>query len=162
KWVVAYEEKLHSTINGSVCLYEKLAQDLSELILEENLMILEPADVVGMTTTGAAKFRALLQKIKPRIVIMEEAAEVLEAHVLTTLTPSCQHLIMIGDFNQLKPKLTDDTLGSEYRLDVSLFERMVKNKIPCEQLSHQVQERDSLLAESCSLPPGKASRITMR
>ncbi|XP_038654615.1 NFX1-type zinc finger-containing protein 1-like [Scyliorhinus canicula] len=144
KWKVTYEEKLHSTINESFCLYEKTAQDLSDLILEENLMILERADVVGMTTTGAAKYRALLQKLNPRIVIMEEAAQVLEAHVLTTLTPSCQHLIMIGDFNQLKPKLSDYTLGSEYRLDVSLFERMVKNKIPCEQLSHQHRMRPEI------------------
>lgn len=30
------------------------------------------------------------------VVIVEEAAEVLEAHVVTALSASCQHLILIG------------------------------------------------------------------
>ena len=40
-----------------------------------------------MTTTGAAKYQGALQQIAPRIVIMEEAAEVLEAHLVTSLSP---------------------------------------------------------------------------
>ncbi len=38
-----------------------------------------------MTTTGAAKHLERLKEIKPRIVIMEEAAEVLEPHLVLTL-----------------------------------------------------------------------------
>ena len=29
-------------------------------------------------------------------VVVEEAAEVLEAHIITSLSESCQHLILIG------------------------------------------------------------------
>jgi len=54
-----------------------------------------------MTTTGAAKFRKVLQKVRPRLVIVEEAAEVLEAHTITSLNPECQHLILIGDHQQV-------------------------------------------------------------
>lgn len=50
---------------------------------------------------GAAKFRKLLQNVQPKIVIVEEAAEVLEAHIITTLSSSCQHLILIGDHQQV-------------------------------------------------------------
>ncbi|CAG8486394.1 199_t:CDS:10, partial [Diversispora eburnea] len=46
--------------------------------------------------------------------------EVLEAHVLASLTKSAQHLILIGDHNQLRPKIRKD-----YRFDVSLFERLI-------------------------------------
>jgi hypothetical protein len=31
------------------------------------------------------------------IVIVEEAAEVLEAHIITAVTRHCQHLILIGE-----------------------------------------------------------------
>lgn len=55
-----------------------------------------------MTTTGAAKFRTLLQEVRPLLVIVEEAAEVLEAHTITTLSQSCQHLILIGDHQQVR------------------------------------------------------------
>lgn len=55
-----------------------------------------------MTTTGAAKFRNVLQEVRPRLVIVEEAAEVLEAHTITTLSKACQHLILIGDHQQVR------------------------------------------------------------
>lgn len=55
-----------------------------------------------MTTTGAAKFRTILQEVHPRLVIVEEAAEVLEAHTITTLSQACQHLILIGDHQQVR------------------------------------------------------------
>lgn len=58
--------------------------------------------VIGMTTTGAAKYRKLLQEVRPCLVIVEEAAEVLEAHTITTLSPACQHLILIGDHHQVR------------------------------------------------------------
>ena len=37
-------------------------------------------------------------------MVVEEAAEVLEAHVLAALAPQTQHLILIGDHEQLRPK----------------------------------------------------------
>lgn len=55
-----------------------------------------------MTTTGAAKYRKVLQKVRPPLVIVEEAAEVLEAHTVTTLSKACQHLILIGDHQQVR------------------------------------------------------------
>lgn len=55
-----------------------------------------------MTTTGAAKYRKTLQQLKPRLVIIEEAAEVLEAHTITSLSKECQHLILIGDHQQVR------------------------------------------------------------
>ncbi|XP_060681651.1 NFX1-type zinc finger-containing protein 1-like [Hemiscyllium ocellatum] len=144
KWRKAYQEKLQASINKHVNLYEEKTQELSELMVEEDAMLLKTADVISMTTTGAAKYRALLQKVEPRIVLVEGAAEVLEAHVVTALTPSCQHLIMIGDHKQLRPKLTDHTVASQYHLDVSLFERMIKNKIPYVRLSQQHRMRPEI------------------
>lgn len=40
-----------------------------------------------------------------QIVICEEAAEVLEAHVLASLTRHTEQLILIGDHEQLRPKV---------------------------------------------------------
>lgn len=42
--------------------------------------------------------------MEPRIVIVEEAAEVLEAHTIATLSKACQHLILIGDHQQVKAR----------------------------------------------------------
>lgn len=56
-----------------------------------------------MTTTGAARLQTSLQALKCQIVIVEEAAEVLESHIVTSLTSHCAHLILIGDHQQLRP-----------------------------------------------------------
>lgn len=62
----------------------------------EHRAILEEAKIIGMTTTAAARYQDVLQNVQPPIVIVEEAAEVLEAHIITSLNASCQHLILIG------------------------------------------------------------------
>lgn len=46
--------------------------------------------------------------MEPRIVIVEEAAEVLEAHTIATLSKACQHLILIGDHQQVKQEFLKD------------------------------------------------------
>lgn len=57
---------------------------------------MKTAKVIGMTTTGAARYQHVLQQVGPEIVVVEEAAEVLEAHIVTALSKKCQHLILIG------------------------------------------------------------------
>ena len=100
---------------------------------------LQEADIIGLTTTGAAKHNSLLSKIDTKIVIIEEAAEVLEAHVVSSLNHNTQHLVLIGDHKQLRPKTNDHILARDHHLDVSLFERLVSNGFPCVTL--QVQHR---------------------
>lgn len=50
-----------------------------------------------MTTTGRAKKAKMFEGVNFSIVIVEEAAEVFEAHIVTALTEKTQHLILIGD-----------------------------------------------------------------
>ena len=64
-----------------------------------------------LLTRGAAKYRQILQKVEPRIVIVEEAAEVLEAHTIATLSRACQHLILIGDHQQVDQGPLEDGLA---------------------------------------------------
>ena len=45
------------------------------------LRVLKNADVIGVTTTGAAKNLSLLSALGAQIVICEEAAEVMESHL---------------------------------------------------------------------------------
>lgn len=75
--------------------------------------------------------------------MIEEAAEILEAHVLTSLSPSTQHLIQIGDHKQLRPKVESYELsvqaGRGHSLNVSLFERLVTAGAPHTTL--EVQHR---------------------
>ena len=108
--------------------------------------ILSRARVIGMTTTCAARYRHILQKICPKIVLVEEAAEVLEAHIITSLTKGCEHLILIGDHQQLSPAPAVYELTKKYKLDVPLFERMVNVGVQRERLSVQHRMRPEIAA----------------
>ncbi|EFX71347.1 hypothetical protein DAPPUDRAFT_129702 [Daphnia pulex] len=113
-------------------LYFENAKKLKDVRNLESAEICQKADIVGLTTTGAAKQRALLNHLKPKIVVVEEAAEVLESHVVCALSTSCQQLVLIGDHQQLRPPVTVYKLAKDYFLDVSLFERLIKNGMePC-------------------------------
>ena len=61
----------------------------------QRLAVLRGARVIGCTTTGAAMQKELLADVGPAVVMVEEAGELLEAHVLTSLSPRTQHLIMV-------------------------------------------------------------------
>lgn len=98
--------------------------------------MLQEADIVGVTTTGLAKNLDLLRHLDSKVLICEEAGEVLESHVLTALLPSIEHAILIGDHLQLRPQIVNYELsaanprGEKYSLDVSLFERLVQPARP--------------------------------
>ncbi|OQR79981.1 NFX1-type zinc finger-containing protein 1-like [Tropilaelaps mercedesae] len=105
-------------------------------------IIKQCCSVVGMTTTGAAKYNKLVRQLQPQIVVVEEAAEILEAHLLASLTPSLKQLILIGDHQQIQPSTTVHTLGTKFGMQVSMFERLVKNKLTYVQLQEQHRMRD--------------------
>ena len=53
--------------------------------------------IIACTTTGAAIYRDAIQSANPEILVVEEAGEVLECHVLAALGKHCKQLILIGD-----------------------------------------------------------------
>lgn len=65
----------------------------------------------------------------------------LEAHIVTSLCSRTDHLILIGDHQQLKPNPAVYELAKKYNLETSLFERMIKNGVACHQLKLQHRMR---------------------
>ena len=50
--------------------------------------VLQDADVIGITTTGLAKRIATLQRVRCKVVLCEEAGEVMEPHMISALLPA--------------------------------------------------------------------------
>eukprot|EP00804_Cyclotella_cryptica_P021863 CCRYP_000836-RA/>CCRYP_000836-RA protein AED:0.40 eAED:0.12 QI:0/0/0/0.5/1/1/6/0/1669 len=129
--------------------YQLLSSEKEVISMEIESRILNDARIIGATTTGAAKYRDLLRIKSAGVVIVEEAGEVLEPHIISALseptvnTKETKHLILIGDHKQLRPKVESYRLtkvsGHGYDFDVSLFERMILAGYPSAML--QVQHR---------------------
>ncbi|KAL6886696.1 hypothetical protein HDV57DRAFT_398647 [Trichoderma longibrachiatum] len=112
--------------------YAELMERRGRVRSDVDLRCLNQANVIGVTTTGLAKNLVLLRKLRCKVMLCEEAGEVLEAHILTALLPSIEHAILIGDHLQLRPQIQNYELqstnprGRQYSLDTSLFERLVE------------------------------------
>ena len=136
-WIENYCEHCKVEVHRSEQEYQQLCMEWEQVRFEQEEQIIRRATVVGMTTTGAAKYHSVLQNVAPKVVVIEEAAEVMEAHILTSLTHKTEHTILIGDHKQLRPKAAVYELGRNHNLEVSLFERMVMNNMDCKRLSVQ-------------------------
>ncbi|KAI2471127.1 P-loop containing nucleoside triphosphate hydrolase protein [Annulohypoxylon bovei var. microspora] len=117
-------------------VHQRAKKRYDKIFGEMDLRVLGDADIIGVTTTGLAKNLEMLRKLDTKVLLCEEAGEVLESHILTALLPSVEHAILVGDHLQLRPHIGNYELsvvnpnGERYALDVSLFERLVRPTRP--------------------------------
>lgn len=134
---------------------DSIQQQLTNIHDEVDRRILQNADVIGITTTGLAKRISTLKRVKCKVVICEEAGEVVEAHMISAFLPTVEHLIQIGDHEQLRPQINNFSLsleskqGTLYQLDRSQFERLSvgergRPRIPVAQLDVQRRMRPEI------------------
>lgn len=138
----------HLQEEAKTCLRDKVRQKAKAYDVQARLRrignwekdetILRKQKIIGMTTTGFGKYRGLIAALQPKVVLIEEAAETLEAPVISTCVPSLQQLILVGDHQQLRPHCNVSAHeGKPYYLNISLFERMVKNNVDYDILRKQ-------------------------
>ncbi|XP_028399879.1 NFX1-type zinc finger-containing protein 1-like isoform X2 [Dendronephthya gigantea] len=123
--------------------YEDNAKLHQDYLDDSTVNTLKEYDVIGMTVTGAALRLHLLDQLKPCAVIVEEAAEIIEGQLLAVLPPTIQHLVMLGDQKQLKPRLNCYQLKKR-NLDCSMFERLINYKLDYQMLDKQCRMRDDI------------------
>jgi superfamily I DNA and/or RNA helicase len=77
-------------------------------------------------------------------MIVEEAAEILESQLVAVIPSSVQHLIMIGDHQQLRPQVHYEILCRKCNFHISMFERLIKGGLDYAQLNKQGRMRDEI------------------
>jgi len=127
QWLLEVHHNARENLPEISRLLERNAEHRASLERDRKLAVLREMAVVGMTTTAVSKYQQLLKELRPEMVVVEEAAEVLEAHILTALHPRTQHVVLIGDHQQLRPSTAVYRLSKNFALDVSMFERLIKN-----------------------------------
>ena len=124
---------------------QKLGNDSKVGRWETDYEVLRGARIIGMTTTGLSKYRALVSSLNPRVVMIEEAAETLEAFTSTACMESLEQLILVGDHQQLRGHVNCNIFeGHPSYLDMSMFERLTNNGIEYTQLTTQRRMRPEI------------------
>jgi len=143
-WGAAIHRRRVNELRSCAARAERTRREMERLDRDVDAEVLRGAKVVGLTTTSVAKRRDLLRLIGAEVLICEEAAEVLEAHVLAAVSSTTKHVVLIGDHEQLRPGTAVYKLATEYNLDVSLFERLVKNGVRATMLETQRRMRPGI------------------
>ncbi|OMJ65739.1 hypothetical protein SteCoe_37695 [Stentor coeruleus] len=115
--------------NYSTLLYQKR-------IYEKNLKknIIEKYKIICTTCISSANF--LLKTKCFKHVIIDEATQALEAEVLICLMKGANHLILLGDSQQLGAVVKSEE-AKNLGLDISLIDRLSDIGVPCEMLCEQ-------------------------
>ncbi|CCM04279.1 uncharacterized protein FIBRA_06450 [Fibroporia radiculosa] len=164
---LAYSSNLQH-YEGLRTSYRDACKEYNDIRDETRRRLLSQSDLIGCTTTGAAKLTSLLSNISPQVLMVEEAGQVLEAHILTSLVPSgnpeyvffvsagltslvVKHLICIGDPQQLRPTLATFALSMDsergkqlFKFDRSMMERLAESGLPMSQINVQRRMRPSI------------------
>lgn len=158
KWFSAILREKVERVQSLARQYD-LAQSLMDVQFNESKVhTLRAKRVIGSTTTGAAMYTKLLESAQPDIVIVEEAGEIQESHVLTALTSSVKQLVLIGDHKQLRPKINNYNMtvekGEGYDLNRSMFERLILQGHPHTTLQkqHRMHPDISVLVRELTYP----------
>jgi hypothetical protein len=153
---IDYNTELEKGLMAALSAHQDLEKERYEIQDDKNLRILQDANVIGLTTTGLAKNLHLLRKLGSKVLVCEEAGEVLEAHLLTCFLPSMQHVVLIGDHQQLRPGIANYDLSSEsvygkqFSFDVSLFERLINPQPGLQRLPYSTLETQRRMHPSVS------------
>jgi hypothetical protein len=128
-WFKQWQETGNASLFEALDRAASLRGAINAVHEDVNRRALIEADVVGITTTALARHIDTLRRIGTKVIICEEAAEVMEAHVISALMPGVEHFIQIGDHRQLRPQIQNHSLslesstGKAWQLDRSQFER---------------------------------------
>ncbi|KAF9146114.1 NFX1-type zinc finger-containing protein 1 [Mortierella sp. GBA39] len=142
-WLQRYQATIIKKLGELNEKFNIIGENIRAGLRANDVNLLRTARVIGMTTTAASKYHDLLWALKPKVMICEEASETMEAHIISALTPTIQHLILIGDHEQLRPSMSVNDLKN-LNIDVSLFERLVTNHFPYSMLDCQRRMRPEI------------------
>lgn len=101
------------SVSAKASTFDATQHTLHEALGQKDTELIHKKRIAACTITAAAMYTKQLQTAAPRIILVEEAGEILESHVLTALTPSTKQLILIGDHKQLRPKVNNYDLTVE-------------------------------------------------
>ncbi|KAK8840420.1 hypothetical protein M9Y10_030624 [Tritrichomonas musculus] len=131
KAMIQYLKEISYPLTTMINGYEsQLHEEEADFLIEETESAgdyLKGMKLIGMTSTVASCRKEALEIAGCEIVIVEEAGELTESMLSCILPTTMKRLILIGDYQQLRPKVEYELTFKPFCYDISLFEKLVKN-----------------------------------
>ena len=124
EWVDVLESERVDALYKLWESYDNRFADLEREKALQDISILQGKRIIGCTTTAAAKYGFSIRAAAPEVVLVEEAGEILESHVLTALGPRVSQLILIGDHKCVH------TASQAWRPQTNMNDHGLDNSVP--------------------------------
>jgi hypothetical protein len=147
RWKTDIMKERISRLHSCGVQFNEALVDINAIFSEKDRHLMQQKRVIACTTTAAAKYVSSIQSASPGVLLVEEAGEILESHILTAAGPETEQMILIGDHKQLRPKAHYDLSVEKrdgYDLNRSLFERLILKGYPHQTLLEQHRMRPEL------------------
>ncbi|CAD8059634.1 unnamed protein product [Paramecium primaurelia] len=118
--------------------FQKMSQTLNDLNDSFDIKKLNEYEIIGVTFSDAAYYNNILTQLNSKVLIIEEADQVLKSDITTILANNIKRLILIGNQVDL-----EESLKRYNQKNIPLFRRLtqdtivIKKKIPQVILSTQ-------------------------
>ena len=97
KWEMAILKDHVDSLYETAKFYNSSQTELERKFAEGDCAVFRSKRIIGCTTTAAAKYSESLRAALPGVLLVEEAGEILESHILTALGDNTDQMILIGD-----------------------------------------------------------------
>ena len=133
-----------SEFETKVSQFEDKINQLAEINNTITTKQLEDKQIFAMTITGASIHNNLLSNIRPEIIIIEEAAEILEPQLVAAMGSWTKYMLLIGDHYQLRPSVETYELKTKFNFDISMMERLINNNMNYSSLEIQNRQKPEM------------------
>lgn len=96
-WIDEMIDDILESFHDEAKNYSDIHRQIEKKFSEGNVSVIKSKRVIACTTTGAAKYREDISAANPGVLVVEEAGEILESHILTALSSDMKQMILIGD-----------------------------------------------------------------
>ena len=104
--LVEWRRELVIQATESICEagmeYNELRDAIGREFGGSTVAVLQQKRIIACTTTGAAIYAEAIKALGPKSLLVEEAGEILESHVLTALSHNVDQIILIGDHKYVR------------------------------------------------------------
>ncbi|GAA5800957.1 hypothetical protein HPULCUR_006397 [Helicostylum pulchrum] len=118
----------------------EIAKEFDDNLTQTLTDLCQRSSVIALTADFAVANRDLVSCLRPRAIIVDDASEILESTLASTILGTrAEHLVLLGNNdNSSKPHLNNTNMtGDPHNLDVSLFERCKGSGCEMELLKEQ-------------------------
>ncbi len=103
-WLDSLLQEEVQRLSQKIVQHNRTMDEKDAVFSRGNALVMSQKRIIAATTTGAAKYRDDIKVSAPGVLLVEEAGEILESHIISAIGTSIHHTILIGDHQQLRDR----------------------------------------------------------